>query len=141
MDILLVEDNAADVRLVREALAEGKVPATLHCAGSGEEALDCLRHFGSHSAQPLPDLVLLDLNLPGMNGQEVLKEIKCDPALAHIPVLVLTSSAHRSDVLAAYGAHANAYLVKPQDYDEFLSLVSSIRDHWLKSVMLPSHVV
>jgi two-component system, chemotaxis family, response regulator Rcp1 len=138
MDILLVDDNPADVRLVREALAEGEVPAELHWAASGEEALDFLRHAGKHTAQAAPDLVLLDLNLPGLNGHEVLAEIKRDPALLRIPVVVLTSSANPADVLAAYGAHANAYLVKPQDYEEFLSLVGSIRNHWLTTVMLPS---
>ncbi len=141
MEILLVEDNAADVRLVREALAEGQVHADLHWAASGEDALRYLRGSdgkpGGHAA---PDLVLLDLNLPGLNGQEVLAAIKSDPALLRIPVVVLTSSANPSDVQAAYGHHANAYLVKPQDYEEFLALVGSIRSHWLTSVLLPSRM-
>lgn len=134
MEILLVEDNPADVRLVREALAEGEVNAHLHWSSSGEEALHYLRHTEAHA---WPDLVLLDLNLPGLNGQEVLIAIKQDPALLHIPVVVLTSSANPVDVQAAYGQHANAYLVKPQDYDEFLALVGSIRNHWLTAVLLP----
>jgi two-component system, chemotaxis family, response regulator Rcp1 len=140
MDILLVEDNPADARLVREALAEGGVSAALHWVSSGEDALSFLRPADHRPAACRPDLVLLDLNLPGLNGHEVLAEIKRDPALLRIPVVVLTSSANPSDVLTAYGAHANAYLIKPEDYDEFLSLVGSIRNHWLSSVLLPSQV-
>ncbi len=141
MEILLVEDNPADVRLVREALTEGDVQVDLHWSATGEDALHYLRHTGLHaSAQATPDLVLLDLNLPGLNGQEVLTAIKSDPALLRIPVVVLTSSANPADVHAAYGKHANAYLVKPQDYDEFLTLVGSIRNYWLTSVLLPGRV-
>lgn len=140
MNILLVEDNPADARLVREALTEGGVIATLHWVPSGEDALRHLRPRDPQAAAGRPDLVLLDLNLPGLNGHELLAEIKGDPALLRIPVVVLTSSANPSDVLAAYGAHANAYLIKPEDYDEFLSLVGSIRNHWLTSVLLPSQV-
>lgn len=142
MEILLVEDNPADVRLVREALAEGQVHAGLHWSASGEDALHYLRHTGAHDdAHATPDLVLLDLNLPGLNGQEVLMSIKSDPALLRIPVVVLTSSANPADVQAAYGRHANAYLVKPQDYDEFLTLVGSIRNHWLTAVLLPGQAL
>lgn len=141
MNILLVEDNPADMRLVREALSEGDIPARLHWVQSGEDALGYLRHEGDYADQPEPDLVLLDLNLPGLHGHEVLSEIKRDVALLHIPVLVLTSSWTRPDVLRAYGAHANAYLVKPEDYDQFLALVGSIRSHWLNAVMLPSRVM
>lgn len=141
MNILLVEDNPADARLVREALAERGVSAALHWVASGEDALSFLRPAdGQDGAARRADLVLLDLNLPGLNGHELLAEIKGDPALLRIPVVVLTSSANPSDVLAAYGAHANAYLIKPEDYDEFLSLVGSIRNHWLTSVLLPSQV-
>ena len=138
MEILLIEDNPADARLVREALAEGEVQASLRWLASGEDALHYLRHTGSYAgSQSAPDLVLLDLNLPGLNGQEVLTAIKTDPALLRLPVLVLTSSANPSDVQAAYGGHANAYLVKPQDYDAFLALVGHIRSHWLTTVLLP----
>lgn len=141
MNIMLVEDNPADVRLVREALAEGEIAAQLEWAPSGEDALDRLRGLGAYAGAPtLPDLVLLDLNLPGLHGQEVLAEIKADPALRRIPVLVLTSSSAQSDVLAAYGAHANAYLVKPDAYDEFLALIEGVRSHWLGTVLLPSSV-
>lgn len=132
MNILLVEDNPADVRLVQEAVAESNVQATLHCAIDGEKALQAL-HNG-----PPPDLVLLDLNLPGVRGQEVLREIKSDPALRRIPVIVLTSSAAQQDVLAAYDAHANSYMVKPSDYDDFLALVTTIESYWLTAVQLPN---
>ena len=139
MEILLIEDNPADARMVREALAEGEVQASLRWLASGEEALHYLRHSGAYAgSQSAPDLVLLDLNLPGLNGQEVLKAIKSDPTLLRLPVLVLTSSANPSDVQAAYGSHANAYLVKPQDYGEFLALVGHIRSYWLTAVLLPS---
>jgi CheY-like chemotaxis protein len=138
MEILLVEDNPADVRLVREALAEGEVQADLHWSASGEDALHYLRRTGAYTAaRATPDLVLLDLNLPGLHGQEVLMAIKQDPALLRIPVVVLTSSANPSDVQAAYGHHANAYQVKPQDYEAFLALVGSLRSYWLSSVLLP----
>lgn len=141
MNILLVEDNPADMRLVREALTEGDVMACLHWSASGEDALDHLRGLGAHAGAAMtPDLVLLDLNLPGLHGQEVLAEIKSDPALQSIPVLVLTSSPARGDVLAAYQAHANAYLVKPDDYDQYLDLIGSIRSHWLGKVLLPNRV-
>jgi two-component system, chemotaxis family, response regulator Rcp1 len=141
MNILLVEDNPADMRLVREALAEGAVRAQLHWVASGEAALAFLRRQGEFADKPTPDLVLLDLNLPGLHGHEVLREIKSDPALLSIPVLILTSSSARRDVIEAYGAHANAYLVKPDDYAHFLGVVDSIRSYWLTSVMLPSQAV
>jgi two-component system, chemotaxis family, response regulator Rcp1 len=138
MDILLVEDNPADMRLVREALCEGGLPARLHWVSSGEAALGFLRREGEHASQVTPDLVLLDLNLPGLNGQEVLSEIKIDPQLKRIPVVVLTSSAARRDVLAAYDAHANSYVVKPDDFEQFLALVGIIRSYWHGAVLLPS---
>ena len=140
MDILLVEDNPADARLVREALAESDVTADLHWVSSGEEALSFLRRKAPYPNAPTPDLVLLDLNLPGLRGQEVLCEIKQDPALLSIPVVVLTSSAARQDVLDAYGSHVNSYVVKPADFDQFLALVDTIRSYWLTSVLLPTRV-
>lgn len=141
LHILLVEDNEADMRLVREALVEGEVPAVLHWVPSGEVALRFLRRTGDQAAQPVPDLVLLDLNLPGLGGHEVLAEIKRDPALLAIPVVVLTSSSARQDVLNAYAGHANAYMVKPDNYTQFLALVGAICGYWLASVLLPSRVV
>ncbi len=138
MDILLVEDNPADMRLIREALTEDGMPAELHWSASGESALDYLHARGTHAHRPMPDLVLLDLNLPGLNGHEVLAEIKRDDHLRRIPVVVLTSSTARQDVLAAYDEHANAYVIKPDDYDQFLSLMASLRSYWRDTVLLPS---
>lgn len=140
MNILLVEDNPADVRLVREAIADSSVQAELHCATDGAQAIDFLRQTGGYTDAPLPDLVLLDLNLPGIGGKEVLREIKADPALRRIPVVVLTSSTAPRDVLDAYDAHVNSYMVKPSDYDDFLSLVTTIESYWLESVQLPSRI-
>jgi chemotaxis family two-component system response regulator Rcp1 len=138
MNILLVEDNPADVRLVREACAEAGVSAALHWVADGVAALDFLRRGGLAEAA-LPDLVLLDLNLPGLGGQELLAEIKGDPALATVPVVVLTSSAARRDVLDCYRGHANAYMVKPTDFDAYLALVRLIDAHWLRgAVLLPT---
>jgi two-component system, chemotaxis family, response regulator Rcp1 len=140
MDILLVEDNPADARLVREALVESDVSAELHWVSSGEDALSFLRHRPPYPDAPTPDLVLLDLNLPGLKGQEVLVEIKHDPALLSIPVVVLTSSNARQDVLDAYRAHVNSYVVKPADFGQFLDLVGTLRTYWLTSVLLPTRV-
>lgn len=140
MDILLVEDNPADVRLVREAVAEHALDATLHWVACGEDALSFLRRQGEHRDAPVPDLVLLDLNLPGVHGHEVLRTVKSDPATLHIPVVVLSSSAAACDVMQAYRSHGNAYVVKPGDFDEFLQLVGSIQSYWLESVLLPSRV-
>ena len=140
MNILLVEDNPADVRLVREALAESELVIDLHAVASGEEALAFLRRSAAFSSAPTPDLVLLDLNLPGLRGQEVLSEIKHDPSLRSIPVVVLTSSAARQDVLDAYNSHVNSYMIKPNDFEQFLALVSTIRAYWLTSVVLPTRV-
>lgn len=138
MNLLLVEDNPADMRLVREALGERAVAVELHWVADGSAALDFLQRRGAHVDAPVPDLVLLDLNLPGIGGQEVLVEIKRDPALASIPVVVLTSSAARHDVLDAYAAHANAYQLKPADYDDYLSLIGQIEAYWFGAVLLPT---
>ena len=131
MDILVIEDNPADVRLVREALAEGGVPAELHWAPTGEEALDFLRRRGEHAGRRTPDLVLLDLNLPGLHGQEVLSEIKRDPELRHIPVVVLTSSTEPSDLQRAYDAGTNAYIAKPTEFAQFLSAMKHVCEFWI----------
>jgi CheY-like chemotaxis protein len=133
IEILLVEDNAADVRLTREALREGKVRNNLRVARDGEEALDILRREG----EPRPDLILLDLNLPRRDGREVLKEIKSDPALMTIPVVVLTTSAAEADIVKSYSLHANCYITKPVDLDQFITVVKSIDDFWLTIVKLP----
>lgn len=140
MNILLVEDNPADMRLVREALTERDSSTALHWVPDGDAALDFLHRRGDHVDAPLPDLVLLDLNLPGISGKEVLSAIKQDPRLNTIPVVVLTSSAARQDVLDAYGAHSNAYMVKPTDFDAYLCLVDRLQAYWLSAVLLPSRV-
>src|SRR5574337_1997952 len=132
IDILLVEDNPGDVELVREALNEGKVRNELHVAMDGEEAIRILR-----GSDPCPDLVLLDLNLPRKNGREVLQDIKSDPKLAIIPVVVLTSSKEEEDILRSYRLHANCYITKPVDLEQFLNVVKSIENFWLAIVKLP----
>jgi CheY-like chemotaxis protein len=137
VELLLVEDNAGDVELTREALGEAKVRNRLHVVPDGVEALAFLRRQGPYHAAPRPDLVLLDLNLPRMDGREVLAEIKDDPALRTIPTVVLTTSQAERDVLAAYRLHANAYIVKPVDLDQFLGVVRAVEGFWLAVVKLP----
>lgn len=137
IEILMVEDNPGDVRLTVEALREGKVRNNLHTAADGVEAMAFLRRQGSYAEAPRPDLILLDLNLPKMNGREVLAEIKEDPELRRIPVVILTVSKAEQDILKSYNLHANCYITKPVDLDQFLSVVKSIEDFWLTVVMLP----
>ena len=136
--ILLVEDNEADVRLTREALREAGDGVRLSAVGDGEQALAYLRRQAGFAEAPRPDLVLLDLNLPRKNGLEVLDEMRSDEALAVIPVIMLTSSAARQDVEAAYAHGANAFVVKPQDLDSFMDLIGTIRGFWLGVAQLPS---
>ncbi len=135
--ILLVEDNAGDVRLTREALKEGKVGNSLTVAPDGIEALAILRQEGRYAHEARPDLILLDLNLPKKDGREVLAEIKDNPALKRIPVVVLTTSKAEEDILRTYDLHANCYITKPVDFDKFVSVVRSIDDFWLSVVRLP----
>jgi chemotaxis family two-component system response regulator Rcp1 len=137
VEILLVEDNPGDVRLTQEVLREGRIRNTLNVVGDGVEALDFLHRRGAYADAHPQDLILLDLNLPRMNGQEVLAEIKRDPALKHIPVVVLTTSSAEQDVLSAYDLHANCYITKPVDLDQFVRVVQSIEDFWLSIVRLP----
>lgn len=137
VEILLVEDNPADVRLTVEALKEGKVRNRLHVATDGVEALDFLRRRGKHADAPSVDLVLLDLNLPKKDGREVLAEIKQDPALKRTPVVVLTTSEADEDVLRSYELYANCYITKPVDFERFIDVVRSIDDFWLTIVRLP----
>jgi CheY-like chemotaxis protein len=137
IEILLVEDNPGDVRLTVEALREAKVRNNLNVASDGVEAMEFLRRVGDHANAPLPDLVLLDLNLPRKDGREVLQEIKTDPELTLIPVVVLTTSQAEQDVLRSYQLHANAYVTKPVDLDQFLQVVRSIESFWLEIVRLP----
>ena len=137
VEILLVEDNPGDVRLTKEALKEGKVYNNLHWAKDGVEALEFLRRQGKYANAPRPDIILLDLNLPKKDGREVLVEIKGDNELALIPVVVLTTSKAEEDVLKSYELHANCYVTKPVDLDQFIRVVKSIDGFWLTVVTLP----
>ena len=137
IEILLVEDNPGDARLTLEAFKEGKVINNLTVIHDGVEALAYLRREGRHATAVTPDLILLDLNLPKMDGREVLAAIKEDPSLRSIPVVVLTTSASQDDVARAYGQHANCYITKPVDLDQFLRVVQSIENFWLSLVRLP----
>ena len=137
IDILLVEDNAGDVRLTREALKDGKILNSLYVARDGVEALTFLRHTGPYVETPQPDIILLDLNLPKMDGREVLAEIKKDPALWRIPVIILTTSRADEDVIRAYELHANCFITKPVDLDQFFKVVKSMEEFWFTIVRLP----
>ncbi|MBI5461874.1 MAG: response regulator [Gammaproteobacteria bacterium] len=139
IEILLVEDNPGDVRLTQEALKEGKVRNRLQVVGDGVEAMEYLRREGQYADAVRPDLVLLDLNLPRKDGREVLAEIKQDALLKVIPVVVLTTSSAEEDVLRSYNLHANCYIVKPVDLDQFIRAVKFIDDFWLTVVKLPSN--
>ncbi len=138
IEILLVEDNPGDVRLIEEALSDSKVENKLHIAKDGMEATAFLNREGQYADTLHPDLILLDLNLPKKNGPEVLAEIKEDHALKHIPVVILTSSQEGEDIVKTYNLHANCYVVKPIDLDQFIMVVKSIRDFWLTIVKLPA---
>jgi chemotaxis family two-component system response regulator Rcp1 len=137
IEILLVDDNPGDVRLTREVLKDGRIANTLHVVGDGVEALAFLRREGAYADAPPVDLILLDLNLPKKDGREVLAEIKSDPALRTVPVIVLTTSSTEADILSAYDLQANCYIVKPVDLDQFENTVRSIEDFWLAIVKLP----
>ncbi len=137
IEILLVEDNPGDVRLTQEGLNEGKVRNNLHVARDGVQALAFLRREGEHVDAVRPDLVLLDLNLPRKDGREVLAEMKSDPELRTIPVVVLTTSSAEQDVLRSYELQANCYITKPVDLEQFITVVRSIEDFWLTIVTLP----
>ncbi len=137
VEILLVEDNPGDVDLTLEALEEARLRNNVHVAKDGVVALQFLRREGEHADAPRPDLILLDLNMPRMDGREVLREIKEDPALKRIPVVVLTTSEAEQDVLDAYEYRANAYIVKPVDFEQFLRTIRSLEDFWLTVVRLP----
>ena len=139
VEILLVEDNPADVRLTREALKEGKVYNNLHWAKDGVEALEFLHRQGKFASAPRPDIILLDLNLPKKDGREVLQDIKNDPDLKRIPVVVLTTSKAEEDVLRTYNLHANCYVTKPVDLEKFITVIQSIDRFWLSVVTLPKY--
>ena len=137
INILLVEDSVADVRMIRELMKECKVLNNMHSVADGVEALQFLRREGSFKDAIQPDLILLDLNLPRKDGREVLKEIKQDPALKRIPVVVLTTSSDGDDIFKSYDLHANSYIVKPVDIVQFIKVIKSIESFWLTIVELP----
>jgi two-component system, chemotaxis family, response regulator Rcp1 len=135
--ILLVEDNPGDVRLTREALKEGKVHNEMYVVQDGQAAISFLNRQGEYADAPRPDVILLDLNLPKMDGREVLAVIKNDPSLKRIPVIVLTTSEDERDILKSYDLHANAFVTKPVDLDRFIEIVGKIEGFWLTIVKLP----
>jgi CheY-like chemotaxis protein len=137
IDILLVEDNPGDARLTREALALSKVRTTFHHAKDGEEAIAFLRRVPPFEHAPRPDLVLLDLNLPKRDGREVLEDIKGDPVLKTIPIVILTSSQAEEDILRSYRLHANCFITKPVDLEQLTKVVQGIEDFWFTLVRLP----
>jgi chemotaxis family two-component system response regulator Rcp1 len=137
IQILLVEDNPDDVLLTAEVLRETRIPSDLHVAMDGEEAMDFFHRRDPFADAPVPDLVLLDLNLPKKDGRQVLVELKADPRLRRIPVIVLTTSAAERDVLHAYDTHVNAYVRKPVGYAALLDVVRSIQAFWIGSALLP----
>ncbi len=137
IDILLVEDSPTDVLIAREALTEARLLNTIHVVEDGVDALAFLRRQGRFANAPRPDLILLDLNLPRKNGREVLAEIKADEALKSIPVVVLTTSSAEEDIIRSYSLHANCYVVKPVEFDNFVKAVQSIRQFWFTIVALP----
>jgi chemotaxis family two-component system response regulator Rcp1 len=137
IEILLVEDNPGDVELTKEAFLEGKLYHNLHVVDNGKAVLEFLRHEGQYINAPRPDLILLDLNLPGKNGRQVLTEIKADEQLKTIPVIVLTTSAAERDILSSYQLHANSYIVKPVDVQQFFDVVRTLTEYWFALVKLP----
>jgi chemotaxis family two-component system response regulator Rcp1 len=137
IEILMAEDNPGDVRLTMEALRDAKVLNHMSVAADGVEAMAFLRREGQHAHAPRPDLILLDLNMPRKDGREVLAEIKEDLDLRRIPVVVLTTSTAEKDIMESYDLHANCYIAKPVDLDQFLDVVKSIEDFWLTIVRLP----
>jgi two-component system, chemotaxis family, response regulator Rcp1 len=138
IEILLVEDNPADVRLTREIFEDGGEPTQLNVVGDGEQAMAYLRRQEPYENRPRPQLVLLDLNLPKKDGREVLEEMKADTSLCRIPVVVLTTSGAESDISRSYELHANCYITKPIDLDEYFDVVGSIKAFWLANARLPS---
>jgi CheY-like chemotaxis protein len=135
-EILLVEDNHGDALLTRKAFKHAKIASRITVAKNGEEAMQLLHRKGEHANAPMPDLILLDLNLPKKSGKDILKEIKSDPALRHIPVIVLTSSRAELDVAKTYDLHANSYIIKPVNLDQFSDIVSTIAHYWFSIVIL-----
>lgn len=137
IDILLAEDNPGDVRLTQEAFKEAKFLNNLYVTSDGLETMDFLRKQGKYEKMPLPDLILLDLNMPRMDGREVLSQVKSDPKLKHIPIIILTTSDSESDIINSYELHANCYITKPVDLDKFLVVIKQIENFWITVVKLP----
>jgi CheY-like chemotaxis protein len=137
IDILLIEDNEGDAHLTREALKRARVRNRVHTTSDGVEAMQFLRQEGTFADSPRPDLILLDLNLPNMDGREVLEAIKADPTLKMIPIVVVTSSAAEQDIVKSYNLNANCYVTKPVDLQQFLRVIGSVGDFWLDIVKLP----
>ena len=138
VEILLVEDSKGDIGLIEEVFEDAKIGNTLHIVEDGEEAIAFLRGEGQFSESPRPDIILLDLNLPKKDGREVLEEVKSDDELKNIPIVVLTTSKAEEDILRPYNLQANAYIIKPVDFDQFIKVVKSIESFWLEIVKLPS---
>jgi len=137
VEILLAEDNPGDVMLTKKALEEGKLANNLHVATDGVDALEFLRNEGEYADAPRPDLVLLDLNMPRKDGEDVLEAMQADDSLCRIPVVVLTSSESEEDIAKSYELNANAYLTKPVDFDGFVEIVNRMEDFWFQVVKLP----
>lgn len=137
IEVLLVEDDPGDILLTKEAFEDNKVRNNLHVVSDGEEAIAFLRRQGPYAQAPRPDLVLLDLNLPRKDGREVLQEVKADPELRSIPIVVLTTSEADEDIVRSYRLHANAYVTKPVDFEQFIQVVRQIDDFFVTVVKLP----
>jgi two-component system response regulator len=139
-EVLLVEDNPNDVELTRIGFRRAKFSVNLHHVANGEECMRFLFKEGEYADKPSPDLILLDLNMPRMNGHEVLEEINRHEELKHLPVVILTSSQAETDILASYKLRCNAYMVKPVDFEQFTKVIDSLSDYWFTLVVLPSHI-
>jgi len=140
VEILLVEDSSADILITREAFEQARILNTMHVAEDGVQAMQFLHKEGEYGASPDPDLILLDLNLPRKNGLEVLAEIKADPKLKTIPVAILTTSSAEQDIIESYGLHANCYIVKPVQFENFVEAIQQINRFWFTIVTLPTHI-
>jgi CheY-like chemotaxis protein len=139
IDVLLIEDDPGDELITREAFQDNKIKNTLHVAHDGQEGLDFLYKRGKFADAPTPDLILLDLNLPKYDGRQLLEKVKSDPELSHIPVVVLTTSSAEEDILRSYKLHANAYVTKPVDLDQFMNAVRQIDEFFVQVVRLPQY--
>ena len=137
IDILIIEDNEGDARLIKEVLSDGKIANLLHNVKDGVQAMEFLRKKGAYANVVKPDLIILDLNLPKKDGREVLSEIKNDPELKKIPVVIMTTSQAEEDILKSYNLHANCYITKPIDLNQFIKVIKSIEEFWFSIVKLP----